>query len=418
MPVCAYSSSFGKTTRSSACSIPYLYQCIIHAHTLDIRCTTDNHVHNRSHAYIIVHPDRTSRFSQEQELQWQRQGASREANTYGTGIMGPISHTYLFASRPIPSSESPDQQEGYEEERGYSILSVLPSATCATTSTAQSSASLQTDAATPVSFMLRSFDAHGNRVYTGGDIWYVEALPFSDWDVLEPLGTYTSSSSAAGRISKDCISCVSARGSVQDLGDGSYEATLALSRTGSYKVLSDLLSATGSGVAATYYHMHSQNATVVGPPAFLRIDQHLDSLLDFASVCTLDTPSGIRPGQVPTPSALSSTQQGCSGWMSGMAVGGSANGILLDVRPWAESSLSAFRANVSDWTVRISQGTCQGQWRALTAFSESLVAAWVLNVSVAEGWSGAGGLSATGAFGEAFQQVCTKCPHKQPLNSC
>jgi len=266
--------------------------------------------------------------------------------------------------------------------------------------------------------MLRSFDAHGNRVHTGGDIWYVEALPFGDWDVLEPLGSYTSSSSAAGRISKDCISCVSARGSVQDLGNGSYEATLALSRTGSYKVLSDLLSATGSGVAATYYHMHSQDATVVGPPAFLRIDQHLDSLLDFVSVCTLDTPSGIRPGQVPTLSAFSSTQQGCSGWMSGMALGGSANGILLDVRPWAGSSLSAFRANVSDWTVRVSQGTCQGQWRALTAFSESLVTAWVLNVSVAEGWSGAGGLSATGAFGEAFQQVCTKCPHKQPLNWC
>ena len=172
-----------------------------------------------------------------------------------------------------------------------------------------------------VSFSLRSHDAYGNPRNTGDDTWYVQAIPFPEWDVMEPLGTYSSSSS--GRASRDCDLCSSVKARIELEGDETYVATLNASRAGTYKVVADLL--LRNGLAATYYSMDSQSPTEPGLPAYQRAGQQLDSLTDFFSPCPVHTVPGLLPHQVPThfdPAVSHSEDIRCTGWLSGKAASG------------------------------------------------------------------------------------------------
>jgi len=192
----------------------------------------------------------------------------------------------------------------------------------------------------PARFTLRARDAYANPRQHGQhpDRWFVLAVPFPQWDALEPLGSYTSSS--AGRASRDCIACSSVNGSVVDDHDGTYTATVRASRAGAYKVQVELL--VPNGLAATYYNMASLDAQAIGLPAFQRAGQKLDSLADFASPCLLHMPPGLLPHQVPSsfdPATPHTQDTRCSGWRTGEAAGGARSSILIDSRSWSQGSV-------------------------------------------------------------------------------
>jgi len=248
-----------------------------------------------------------------------------------------------------------------------------------------------------MSFTIRSLDAHGNRQTVGGDEWHVEVLPFDVWDALEPHGTY--SSSVTGRLSRECYLCSSATGQVQDVGDGSYEASVHLTRAGSYKLISHLL-AQPLGLAATYYSMLSSE---IDRPLFGRTQQRLDSSLDFASPCSLRNFTGLLPGQVPI--GLPRQPLQCSGWVSSAALGGSRHSLLVDSTTWTDAVVSSLSTNVSGWMVIVTQGQCQGQWRntwrntsdASSSASDSPTS--LLNLTLSSPWSIYDGQDTAGPFG-------------------
>lgn len=190
----------------------------------------------------------------------------------------------------------------------------------------------------PARFTLRPRDAYGNRREPAQhpDRWYVLVMPFPEWDTLEPLGSYTSSS--AGRASRDCVACSRVNGSVVDDKDGTYTATVRASRAGDYKVQVELL--VPNGLAATYYNL--ANAQAIGLPAFQRVDQKLDSLADFASPCFSHIAPGLLPHHAPSsfdPATPHSQDTRCSGWLGGEASGGARSSILIDSRSWSPASL-------------------------------------------------------------------------------
>jgi hypothetical protein len=246
-------------------------------------------------------------------------------------------------------------------------------------------------------FTIRSLDAYGNRQPVGGDEWHVEVLPFDVWDAVEPHGTY--SSSVTGRLSRDCYLCSSATGQVQDVGDGSYQASVHLTRAGSYKLISHLL-ALPLGVAATYYAILSSE---IDRPLFGRTQQRLDSSLDFVSPCPLRNFTGLLPGQVP----ISLSRQMlthpllCSGWVSSAALGGSWHSLLVDNTTWTDAVVSSLRTNISGWMVMVTQGQCQGQWRNLSDASSSASDSptSLLNLTVSLPWSSYDGQDTAGPFG-------------------
>ncbi len=260
----------------------------------------------------------------------------------------------------------------------------------------------------------------------------MEALPFGLWDDREPPGFYTSrysvyllcwykstnadaegAASTLGRASRDCLGCSAVRGGVEDASDGSYKVLVNVTRTGAYKIVSELL--LQGGVAATYYGMHAVNSTEVGAPAFVRMEQQLDSVLDFASPCSRYAPQGLLPMQMPgnTSSSFAREQVGCDGWVTGGCSGGSRTSLLLDATAWSVASLEAFTQSCSDWSVLVTRGSCQGQWRNLSAVSVSSTAETgalrLLNVTVGVEWDTSGGYAATGPFGESTEVTWYGC---------
>lgn len=248
------------------------------------------------------------------------------------------------------------------------------------------------EASTPLSFSIRSLDTYGNRRPVGGDEWHVEVLPFGVWDTVEPHGTY--SSSATGRPSQDCLLCSAATAQVQDVGAGSYQASVQLSRAGSYKLISHLL--LPSGVAATYYSMQS---TEIDRPVFGRTEQQLDSTLDFVSPCPLQNATGLLPGEVP----IVLPRQQCSGWVSSVALAGTSRSILVDSSQFTAAVVTSLTTNTSasDWIVMVTKGRCQGQWRNVSYVSTSAAEhpTSQLNLTVSMPWAPQSGQDTAGPFG-------------------
>ena len=332
------------------------------------------------------------------ELRWRSaEGTSGLRQSCSSSVSEVIPRRCLYASRPLSSAfaGSLDGETDPAESMGINIMHVEPGSTCgAVSSITGTSSPWKAAAGDSTTFVLRARDAYAIPRTMTGDEWYAEAQPFPLWDALEPLGF--SSSSADGRASQDCFGCVAVRAGVTDSGDDGYSVSVVASRAGAYKVLVDHLP-TGSALTATYYSLVSDE---VGQPAFSRVLQRMDSLEDFASHCNRNEPPGVLPNQVGLPAP---TYQSCSGWLRGMVEGGTSTSVLLNTASWSNVSLRHFTSNVTDWFLVITEGSCRGQARNLSAASTITVVSTsksLVNVSVSEPWSSLAGTSSSGHFGE------------------
>jgi len=166
----------------------------------------------------------------------------------------------LFKAREISGSPFPPHE-------------VHAAPTCADRSTVRGTPLSLATAGVMDTFTIQAHDEYDNERGMGGDTFVVRAVPYNTWDKMEPYNT--------ARGSKDCISCPSTvRGTVVDMGDSSYEASINGTKKGAYKVLTSI--AVRGGLSATYY---AATTVQYGASRFHRSGQVADSESDWPTAC-------------------------------------------------------------------------------------------------------------------------------------